>query len=322
MNVSRLKSLSTKILDKNNTHLDRSNLLTETTNPKSENLDELTTNELVELFSKEDLEPQKAVANCATEITQAIDEIVIRLKKGGKLFYIGAGTSGRIGVLDASECSPTFCVPRDLVQGIIAGGYKSLYESSEELEDDNQLPIEELQHRNFNSNDCLLGISAGGTTPFVHSALTYAKTLNSLTIFISCVPYTQVSKSADVDIRLLTGPELISGSTRLKAGTATKMALNTISSSVMIKLGKVYKNQMVDVCATNLKLVDRSLRIINNLIDLGRQEAALLLEKSEGSVKVALLMYLANINIEEAKQSLAANNDNLRQALLIYEKKN
>ncbi len=290
-------------------------LLTETSNKKSKELDILNTSQLVELFSQEDLEPQKAVRKCLPEITNAIDNIILRLNSGGRLFYLGAGTSGRLGVLDASECPPTFCTPPDLVQGIIAGGDSALKSSSEELEDSEQLSIENLKSSFFSNKDCLVGITASGTTNYVKSALSYAKKLGALNISISCVPLEQVSLLSDIDIRILTGPELLTGSTRLKAGTATKMVLNMISTIVMIRLGKVFGNKMIDLSVSNTKLRDRALRIIREEADISIEDSIKLLDLSNGSVKVALLMALTSVDIDEAKDLLKRNNQNLRAAI-------
>ena len=293
----------------------RGHLLTEKINNKSIELDLMSTEKLFDSFNDEDLEPQKAVKACKSEIIKAVDLITDRLGKGGRIFYIGAGTSGRLGVLDASECPPTFCTPPDLVQGIIAGGFDSLYKSSEELEDDPKIAIKDLESRGINSKDCLIGITAGGTTPYVKSALCLANKLSALSIAIACVPQSEAALKCDIDIRLLTGPEIIAGSTRLKAGTATKMVLNILSSCVMIKLGKVYSNRMVDVSSTNYKLLDRSIRIIQDLTNLDQEKSLLLLKKANGSVKLVLLHVLGEIEIDEAFELLENNNNNLRKAL-------
>ena len=244
----------------NQNNLDqRGELLTEKSNLRSHDLDILSTIDLVKIFSEEDKEPQKAVARSIPQITNAIESILIKLKEGGRLFYVGAGTSGRLGVLDAAECPPTFCTSPELIQGIIAGGQSALTKSSEGLEDSDNLAINDLKLSNITSVDCIVGISAGGTTRYVNSALSFANTLGSLTVSIACVPTEQVRMTSDIDIRLLTGPELLTGSTRLKAGTASKMALNMISTITMIRLGKVYKNKMIDLSITNEKLLDRYL---------------------------------------------------------------
>ena len=238
-------------------------ILTEQINLTSLDLDTKSTFEIVNLFSEADKEPQKAVNVAIPELVKAIDQIALKLKSNGRLFYLGTGTSGRLGVLDASECPPTFCTSVDMVQGIIAGGEKSLTKSSESLEDITELAINNLKDKRFTNNDVLIGITACGRTPYVISALNYSKSIKALTISISCVPANDSPLLSDIDIRLLTGPEILAGSTRLKAGTATKMALNIISTAVMIKLGKVYGNRMIDLSVTNNKLIERALS--NNL---------------------------------------------------------
>ncbi|MGC8454065.1 MAG: N-acetylmuramic acid 6-phosphate etherase [Cylindrospermopsis raciborskii] len=294
---------------------ERGHLLTEQINPHSLNLDQLNALELVELFNSEDQKALSAIAGAKMELAAAIEQIAAKLHQGGRLFYIGAGTSGRLGVLDAAECPPTFCTPPDLVQGIIAGGAGALLRSSEGLEDlaeDGENAI--IQHQ-VNSLDVVVGITAGGTTPYVHGALHGARQRGALTIFIACVPAQQVAVEADVDIRLLTGPEILAGSTRLKAGTATKLALNILSTGVMVKLGKVYGNRMVDVAVTNQKLHDRALRILRDLTDLNREAAETLLERSGKWVKLALLMHWKDLDKQEAQQLLAAHKGNLRAAV-------
>lgn len=296
-------------------NLDRGQLLTELSHSSSQDLDKLNTLELVELFSKEDIEPQIAVSRCLPEISKAIESILPKLKSGGRLFYIGAGTSGRLGVLDASECPPTFCSSPELIQGLIAGGDKSLRNSSEELEDSDSQSISDLRLQNFSSRDCLVGITSGGTTPYVISALQYAIELEALAIAISCVRIDQVQLPCDIDIRLLTGPELLTGSTRLKAGTATKMTLNMISTIIMIRLGKVYGNKMIDLSVSNNKLLDRALRILEEIANIDRKKGQELITDSQGSVKVSLLMYLASIDYKTAIETLNNQNQNLRKAL-------
>ncbi len=295
--------------------VNRGNLITEQNNTNSKILDTLTTKEIIEIFSKEDLLPQLAVSRSIPEIVRAIDAIYLRLKEGGKLFYLGTGTSGRLGVIDAAELPPTFCTQPHLVQGIIAGGNEALVKSSEDLEDNYYQSVDDLKDRKFSKKDCLIAITAGGTTPYVLSALDYSNKIEALSVAICCVPENQSKLSCDIDIRLITGPEVITGSTRLKAGTATKMALNMISSTVMIKLGKVYGNRMIDVSASNSKLLDRSLRILNELLNIDRNEGIKLLSLSKGSVKIALLVAAAGCSVEEAEETLNRNNNNLRQAL-------
>ena len=294
---------------------DRGHLLTEQSNPRSRQLDTLPVADLVDLFISEDVKPQQAVAAAAESIAQAVEGIAIRLAAGGRLFYVGAGTSGRLGVLDAAECPPTFCSPPELVQGVLAGGAPALLRSSEGLEDLRDAGADELRSRGLCEGDCVVGIAAGGTTPFVHGALDYALSSGALAIAMACVPADQAAMPCAIDIRLLTGPELLTGSTRLKAGTATKMALNVISTSVMVRLGKVYGNRMVDVAATNSKLVDRSLRILRDLADVPREQGMDLLRQSEGSVKLALLMAAADLDAEQARKVLNEHHQQLRLAL-------
>ena len=292
-----------------------SSILTEKINLSSLELDTKSTSEIVNLFSEADKEPQKAVNKAIPEIVKAIDEITLKLKSKGRLFYIGSGTSGRLGVLDASECPPTFCSSPEIVQGIIAGGSEALINSSESLEDISDLSIADLKEKNFTKNDVLIGITASGRTPYVLSALNYSKSINALTISISSVPANDSSFSYDIDIRLLTGPEIIAGSTRLKAGTATKMALNIISTSVMIKLGKVYGNRMIDLSVSNSKLLDRALGILLDLSGVNKEQGLLLLKKTNGSVKLSLLVSLSNLDVIQAKELLDDCNGHLRTAL-------
>ena len=294
---------------------DRGHLLTEQTNPRSCDLDLLNTQSLVDLFISEDVKPQQAVASAANAIGESVEAIASRLMNGGRLFYVGAGTSGRLGVLDAAECPPTFCSSPDLVQGILAGGAPALLRSSEGLEDQREAGADALKARDLQADDVVIGIAAGGTTPFVHGALDHALAVGALGIAMACVPSDQAPMPCNIDIRLLTGPELLTGSTRLKAGTATKMALNVISTSVMVRLGKVYGNRMVDVAATNSKLVDRSLRILSDLAGTSRDQGLKLLDDAGGSVKLALLMAAAGLNQEDATGLLQNHQQNLRAAL-------
>ncbi|MDF5721680.1 MAG: N-acetylmuramic acid 6-phosphate etherase [Rhizonema sp. PD37] len=294
---------------------ERGNLLTEQVNPSSLNLDQISSIELVELFNSEDEKAVAAVVAAKVELAQAIDTTAERLRQGGRLFYIGAGTSGRLGVLDAAECPPTFCTPPDLVQGIIAGGAGALVRSSEDLEDRAEDGEAAIRERQVTQMDVVVGITAGGTTPFVHGALNAACQRGATTIFIACVPIEQVSSKAEIDIRLLTGPEVLAGSTRLKAGTATKLALNILSTSVMVKLGKVYGNRMVDVAVTNQKLRDRALRILQDLTGLSREAAGLLLDRSGKWVKLALLMHWTGLEKEEGLELLSQYQGNVRAAI-------
>ncbi|MEA5504207.1 N-acetylmuramic acid 6-phosphate etherase [Halotia wernerae UHCC 0503] len=297
---------------------ERGHLLTEQVNPNSLNLDQLSSLELVELFNSEDQKAIEAVAAAKIQLAQAIDRTAERLYQGGRLFYVGAGTSGRLGVLDAAECPPTFCTPPELVQGIIAGGAGALVRSSEDLEDRTEDGEAAIAQRHITQLDVVVGITAGGTTPFVHGALNAARQRGAITIFIACVPATQVSFDADIDIRLLTGPEVLAGSTRLKAGTATKLTLNILSTGVMVKLGKVYGNRMVDVAVTNQKLRDRALQILQDLTGLSREAAGFLLEHSGKWVKLALLMHWTGLAKDEGDRLLSEHQGNLRTAVESY----
>jgi N-acetylmuramic acid 6-phosphate etherase len=294
---------------------ERGHLLTEQNNPNSQTLDQMSALEMVTVFNQEDAIAVQAVAAAKVELAEAIDRTATSLQKGGRLFYIGAGTSGRLGVLDAAECPPTFCTPPELVQGILAGGAGAMFKSSEALEDRAEDGALAIAERNITANDVVVGITAGGTTPYVHGALQAAGDRGATRIFIACVPVEQFQIDAEVDIRLLVGPEVLAGSTRLKAGTVTKLALNILSTCTMVKLGKVYGNRMVDVSVTNLKLHDRALRILQDLTGLDRTAAADLLEKSDRQVKCALLMHWAGVEKEEGDRLLAANQGSLRRAV-------
>lgn len=294
---------------------ERGHLLTEQVNPDSLNLDQLSSVEFVELFNREDAKAVAAVAAETENLAKAIDLSAQSLEKGGRLFYVGAGTSGRLGVLDAAECPPTFCTPPELVQGIIAGGAGALVRSSEDLEDRAEDGYSAIAQREITQLDVVVGITAGGTTPFVHGAIDAAKSRGATTVFIACVPSEQVSVETDVDIRLLTGPEILAGSTRLKAGTATKLALNILSTGIMVKLGKVYGNRMVDVAVTNQKLQDRALRILQDLTDLSRETAGTLLERSGKWVKLAILMHETGLEKAQASKLLTEYHGNLREAI-------
>lgn len=294
---------------------DRGHLLTEQANPRSAQLDQLSPLELVDLFNQEDQRTVAAIAAAREPLAQAIEVITTALHQGGKLYYVGAGTSGRLGVLDAAECPPTFCTPPDLVQGILAGGPAALVKSSEGLEDIFEDGEAAMADRQVSALNVVVGITAGGTTPYVKGALHAARQRGAKTIFIACVPADQAPAEVDIDIRLLTGPELLAGSTRLKAGTVTKMALNILSTGAMVCLGKVYGNRMVDVAVTNSKLRDRALRILCDLTDLDRAAAADLLDRSGQQVKLALMMHLGQIDADTAQRHLTAHQGQIRLAL-------
>jgi N-acetylmuramic acid 6-phosphate etherase len=256
----------------------------------------------------------RAVERELPNISRAVDGIVERLESGGRLFYLGAGTSGRLGVLDASECPPTFQTPPDLVQGIIAGGDYALRHSIERAEDDPEQGKRDLLERGFCAKDVLVGIAASGRTPYVLGGLELARSLGALAIGLSCVPDSQVPSASDIAITPVPGPEIVTGSTRLRAGTATKLVLNMLSTATMIRLGYVYGNLMVNVQPTNVKLVDRACRIIAQIAQVSYEEATRLLEEG-GSVPVAVLMHKLKTGRAEAEARLAEAKGRLRAAL-------
>lgn len=296
-------------------HGDRGHLLTEQPHPSSETLDQLGTQALVDLFLQNDLDAQRAVEAAGDALVDAINQVAAKLSNGGRLFYLGAGTSGRLGVLDAAECPPTFCSPPEMVQGVLAGGAAALLRSSEGLEDLAEAGVADLEERGFGQADCLVGIAAGGTTPYVLGGLRHAQSLGALAIAMACVPTEQAAMPCAINIRLLTGPELLAGSTRLKAGTATKMALNILSTGVMVRLGKVYGNRMVDVAVTNAKLEDRALRILRDLAGVAREPGRDLLHRAQGSVKLALLMAATHLDAAAAADKLGQFGPSLRHTL-------
>ena len=263
-------------------------LTTEQRNAASANIDKVSTLEMVKIINDEDKKVAAAVEKVLPQIARAIEIIAEKISGGGRLFYIGAGTSGRLGVLDASECPPTFGVNSEMVQGIIAGGNYALTNAVEGAEDDKNLSIENLREKNFNSADVLVGIAASGRTPYVISAIEYAKKIGAVTCGVSCVENSALAKIVDIDITPVTGAEVITGSTRMKAGTATKMVLNMLTTGAMIKLGKVYGNLMVDVHATNEKLRDRAKRIVMAATGCDEVTAVELLKKFNGSAKSAI----------------------------------
>ena len=295
---------------------DRGYLLTEQANPHSQNLDRLSALEIVELFNQEDAKAVAAVGQEKVSIAIAITTIAEAIRHGGRLFYVGAGTSGRLGVLDAAECPPTFCSDPELIQGILAGGMNAMVRSSEALEDREDDGAAAIAERNICDRDVVFGITAGGTTPYVHGALKEAKQRGAKTIFFCCVPPDQFPIQYDIEIRPLVGAEILAGSTRLKAGTATKLVLNTISTGVMVLLGKVYGNRMIDVSVTNSKLEDRAMRIISDLTALSREDAAQLLLRSGNRVKLGLLMHWNSLDVAAAERLLQTAQGNLSKAMM------
>ncbi len=295
---------------------DRGHLETERRNPRSADLDRLTIADAFALMNAEDAAIATAVAAARHEICHAIEWVVRAFRNGGRLIYVGAGTSGRLGMLDAVECPPTFLTDPAMVQCIIAGDLEALTRSVEGAEDRTDRAEAAIDERAVTSNDVVFGIAAGGTTPFVHAALRRARQRGAPTVFLACVPHEQMPDEADISIRVLTGPEVLTGSTRLKAGTATKMVLNMLTTIAMVQLGKTYENLMVDVnTAANAKLVDRGIRILCDLTGVTRPQAATLLKDAGGHVKTALVMHLRQVTQPEAVELLRTGGGRLAQVI-------
>ena len=294
---------------------DRSKLITEQRNPKTLGIDSKSTSEIVDIINAEDSSVIDTVHNERQNITKAVDLIVASFRSGGRLFYVGAGTSGRLGVLDASECPPTFGTDPELVKGIIAGGNDALTRSIEGAEDRHEDGEQAVRKYGIKPEDTVVGIATGGTTPFVHGALVQANSIGATTIFLCCNPDTNPAEEVDVIIRPITGPEVITGSTRMKAGTATKLILNTLTTASMIKMGKVYENLMIDLQVKNVKLKDRAERIIMILTDLDRDSADKLLTNANGNVKTAIVMHKLQTGYEEASDKLEKHNGFVRKVL-------
>ncbi len=290
-------------------------LLTEQTNPASASIDRVPTLEMLRIINEEDKKVALAVEAALPQIAVAVDAIVAGIEAGGRLFYTGAGTSGRLGVLDASECPPTYNVPPDLVQGFIAGGDNALRKAVEGAEDSLQLGAAEMMAMGFCRADILCGIAASGRTPYVLGALAKAKDLGALTIAVSCSPGSDLSSAADIAIEVLPGPEVVTGSTRMKAGTATKLVLNMLSTGTLIRLGYVYGNLMVNVQPTNEKLVDRAIRIVMQAVGVERETAAELFEKSGRVVRTAIVMGKLSTGKTDAESRLAAAKGRIQTAL-------
>lgn len=290
-------------------------LSTEQLNVNTADIDTLSSMEIVTLMNEQDAGVITAVHEALPQIAQAIDGITARIQHGGRLIYIGAGTSGRLGVLDASECPPTFNVPPELVLGVIAGGDGALRKSSESCEDSPEGGQNDLVACHVCEKDTVVAISASGYAPYCCGALEYARSVGALTVALSCNRNAPFSGLADIAIEAPTGPEVLSGSTRLKAGTATKMILNMLSTGTMIRLGKTYRNLMVDVRATNAKLRERALRLTAAATGASREEAAEVLQAADGNVKVAIVMQLCGLSVEEARSALKHENGYVRRVL-------
>ncbi|HBB95894.1 MAG TPA: N-acetylmuramic acid 6-phosphate etherase [Blastocatellia bacterium] len=280
--------------------------LTEQENPRTEQISSLSTANIVRLMNDEDAGVAKAVAEVLDDVTRAIDQIVQRIQAGGRLFYIGTGTSGRLGVLDAAECPPTFGVSPDLIQAVIAGGYDACYRAVEASEDDAAAGVRDLEQRGFTKADALVGIAASGRTPYTVGAVEYARRIGALTIAITCAPESAITKAAEIPIAPLVGPEVIAGSTRLKAGTAQKLILNMISTATMIRLGYVTGNRMTNMQTRNVKLRARAIRILQSESGLDEQQAETSLDEANGNLPVALVMSQTGRSRAEAVQALQA----------------
>lgn len=295
--------------------IDLGKLSTEQRNPNTAQIDSVSTLEMVRLINEEDKKVALAVEQVLPEIAQAIDLIAAQFKRGGRLFYIGAGTSGRLGILDASECPPTYGVDFGMVVGLIAGGDGAIRKAVEGAEDSRELGMNDLKAHNFNVEDVLVGLAASGRTPYVIGGLTYAKTLGAHTIAIACTQHSQIGSLAEIAIEPLPGPEVVAGSTRMKAGTAQKLVLNMLSTGAMIKIGKVYGNLMVDVQASNEKLVERCKRIVCEATGVDRPRAEELLNLTRYDVKLAILIQKTGLAPEAAIQLLQQAEGYLQQAI-------
>ncbi|CNE80937.1 N-acetylmuramic acid 6-phosphate etherase [Yersinia bercovieri] len=290
-------------------------LISESRNPATMELDKLSTLAMLTCINDEDCKVPQAIRLVLPAIAQAVELAAEALKQGGRLIYLGAGTSGRLGVLDASECPPTFGVPHGMVIGLIAGGPGALLKAVEGAEDDMALGARDLQDLNLTATDMVVGLAASGRTPYVIGALRYARQLGCPTAAISCNPDSPIAQEAQVAISPVVGPEALTGSTRMKSGTAQKLVLNMLSTGAMIKLGKVYQNLMVDVKATNVKLVDRACRIVVEATGASRAEAENALSQTEFEVKPAILMILKGVSAGQARQDLQQHHGYLRAAL-------
>ncbi|KQB05860.1 N-acetylmuramic acid 6-phosphate etherase [Vibrio metoecus] len=296
-----------------------SHLVSEGRNPDTMDIDLLSSQEIVERLNQQDKQVPLAVEAVLPQIAQAVDKITAAFKQGGRLIYLGAGTSGRLGVLDASECPPTFGVSDQMVIGLIAGGKEAMFTAQEGAEDNATLGTHDLQQIHFSSKDVLVGIAASGRTPYVIGALEYANDLGATTVALSCNPDSPIAEIAQIAISPVVGPEALTGSTRLKSGTAQKLVLNMLTTASMIRLGKSYQNLMVDVRATNRKLIARAVRIVMQATDCQREEAEALLKESHNNAKLAILMHLTGMNYEQATAKLSQSDGFLRRAMEEHE---
>ncbi|MBT8400821.1 MAG: N-acetylmuramic acid 6-phosphate etherase [Rhodothermia bacterium] len=290
-------------------------LATEQRNPRSENIDTATTREILEIINTEDHLVPEAVQKEVPYIAQAVDLVVDAFRSGGSLIYVGAGTSGRLGILDASECPPTYGTPPELVRGIIAGGREAVFRSQEGAEDVEADGRRDLKADGVTPKDVVCGIAASRRTPYVVGAVEYARSIGCRTLFVTCNPRSEFNLDVDVAICPVVGPEVIMGSTRMKAGTAQKLVLNMITTASMVRLGKVYHNMMIDLQMTSKKLVERSKRVVMMVTGVDYDEAAAVLDTAGGHVKTALVMILAKVSLEEARARLASSGGLVRAAI-------
>ncbi|ELM3720205.1 N-acetylmuramic acid 6-phosphate etherase [Aeromonas hydrophila] len=293
--------------------IDLSSMITETRNPASVEIDQLPTLEMLRVINQEDQQVALAVSQLLPEITRAVDAIAAAFGKGGRLVYIGAGTSGRLGILDASECPPTYGVSAEQVVGLIAGGHKAILQAVENAEDDAELGSQDLKNIQFCANDVLVGIAASGRTPYVLGAMAHARAVGATVCSISCNPGSPLAQAADISMVAVVGPEIVTGSSRMKAGTAQKLILNMLSTGAMIRTGKVYGNLMVDVEATNAKLVERQKRIVMEATDCERAVAERALAQADNHCKTAIVMILAGLTADEARTRLQSSNGFISQ---------
>ncbi|WP_312979355.1 N-acetylmuramic acid 6-phosphate etherase [Atlantibacter sp.] len=295
--------------------IDLSQLLTERRNPASNNIDTLSTLEMLTVINNEDRRVPEAITPYLPQIAQLVDRVAQAFAEGGRLIYIGAGTSGRLGILDASECPPTFGTRPEQVVGIIAGGHKAILSAVEKVEDNREQGAADLQALNFSAKDVLVGLAASGRTPYVLGAMAYAQSLNACVAVVSCNPQSEMAALADIAITPAVGPEVVTGSTRLKAGTAQKLVLNMITTGAMIRSGKVYSNLMVDVEATNAKLIERQISIVMDATECDRTTAQTALQQCNRHCKTAIVMVLSGLDAAQAKALLEQNNGFIRLAL-------
>lgn len=290
-------------------------LTTEQVNGKSIHIDMCSTHEILDIINSEDMLVPLAVKKEIPNIEKAVDSIVENIKKGGRLFYIGAGTSGRLGILDASECPPTYGTDPELVQGIIAGGRDAMFNSIEDAEDSEEMGIQVVHDKGISQNDVVVGITASGRTPYVLGAVREAKKIGAVTVGISSNSTSIIKNDVDIAITPIVGPEVVTGSTRMKSGTAQKLVLNMITTAVMIKLGKVYGNLMVDLKPTNKKLVDRAVRIVIHATSVSEEMAQKYMELSDFNPKAAIVMIKAGVSKEKAEEMLSEGKGFVTKAL-------